>query len=64
MAFTYDIENDAFYKKGVESGIATGEYRNALTVAKRCLAKGMDLLDIAEISGLSIEELKKIAEKD
>jgi predicted transposase/invertase (TIGR01784 family) len=49
-------EINAAVKKGVEKGI---EQKNT-EVIKKCLKKGMSVEDIADITDLSVEEVKKI----
>jgi predicted transposase/invertase (TIGR01784 family) len=43
--------------KGYEEGIAKGELKKAREMALKLLAKGMDITDIAEITGLSETEV-------
>ena len=54
MAFTYDVTKDSLFIKGA--------YKNALQVAQRCLDKGFDFETAADISGLSLEEVQKLAQ--
>ena len=49
-------------EKGLEKGIEKGTFDTKVTTAKRLLARKMALEDIADISGLSISEVKKLAE--
>jgi predicted transposase/invertase (TIGR01784 family) len=61
-----DYINDISYAKdeGIEKGIAIGEERGELKKARetalKLLSKGMDIMDIAEIVGLSVEEIKDL----
>ncbi len=71
MALTYDIEKDRLYQqgmakgieKGIEQGIEKGEYQKAVMTAQKCLLKGMTIMDTAEITELSIEEVQAIAKR-
>lgn len=54
MAFEYDIETDYLFKKGKEEGM---EERNK-EIAKKMKAKGHPVKEIAELTGLSIEQIK------
>ena len=49
-------------EKGEKIGIEKGENNKAIEVAKKMLRKGMDVDDIADISGLSVEEIKKLSD--
>ena len=48
-------------KIGIEKGKAEGANEKAVEVAKKMLRKGIDVDDIADISGLSVEEIKKLS---
>ncbi len=43
-----------------EEGEAIGEHKKAIEVAKKLLAKGTDIAAIADISGLSEEEIERL----
>ncbi len=65
MGITYDIEKDAFFKSGVEKGetigIKKGETKKAQKVVINLFkANKLSLEEIAQVSELSIEEVKKI----
>lgn len=45
-----------------EEGEKLGELKGKLEVANKMLAKGMDMESVSELTGLSIEELKKISQ--
>ena len=45
-------------KKGIKKGLKEGEKKGKIEIAKNMLKKGYKIEDIAEISGLSIEEIK------
>ncbi len=51
-------------KKGVEKGrvegIEKGEKQKAIEIAKKSLLKGLDIEIVADLTGLSIEDIKKI----
>ena len=48
------------YEEGYDKGIAKGEKQNSIEIAKKMLEKGMSEDEIAELTQLSIEEIKKI----
>ena len=50
--------------EGLTKGRAEGERNAKMATAKRLLARKMSLEDIADISGLSISEVKKLAEDE
>ena len=50
-------------ERGVEQGMKLGEHNRNIEIAKNLLKKEMKLEDIAEVTGLSIEEIKDL-EKD
>ncbi len=47
-------------QKGRKEGLLKGAEKKAFDIAKTMLAKGMDCKTIAEITGLSEEEIKKL----
>ena len=47
-------------KQGIEQGIERGREKNKLENAKRMKDKGYPLEEIADITGLSIEEIEKL----
>ena len=47
-------------KEGLEKGIEQGERNKAISMAKNMKARDMDLNLISELTGLSIEEIKKL----
>ena len=51
---------DAGYDKGLKTGIAQGITQGKLQIAKKMLSKKIDLKTISELTGLSIQELKKL----
>ena len=48
------------YKKGYEEGIAKGEKKASKKVALKLLAHNFPIEEIADITGLSIDEIKKL----
>jgi hypothetical protein len=52
-----------FEEIGEKRGIEIGIERNGEEAAKRMVAKGYDLLDIIEITGISAERLREIAQQ-
>ena len=72
MGITYDIEKDAFFKKGeirgiekgIKKGIEKGEIKKATKVVINLFkANKLSLEEIAQVAELSIEEVKRIIEK-
>ena len=51
---------DAGYDKGLKTGREQGKKENSLQTAKKMLAKKFDINTISEITGLTVEELKKL----
>ena len=47
-------------KQGIEQGIEQGEKNKAISMAKNMKARDMDINLISELTGLSIEEIKKL----
>ncbi len=47
-------------KQGIEQGIEQGSEKKAIEIAKNSLTKGIDIETIALITGLTIEEIKKL----
>ncbi len=45
-------------KEGIEVGRAEGESEKAIQIAKNMLAKGMAITDIADLTGLSVEDIE------
>ena len=48
---------------GEKQGIAIGEKRGILETSKKMLQAGMTVQDVARITGLSLEEVKSLANK-
>ena len=48
------------HKSGKEEGKMEGASEKAIEIAKKMLAKGMDMSDISELSGLTIDEINKL----
>ena len=51
---------EAGYDKGFNNGFNSGSKERSLQIAKKLLAKKMDLSEISDITGLSVDELKKL----
>ena len=49
------------YTSGINDGISKGENKKSIEIAKNMLKKNMSIEDISDITGLSIEEIKKIS---
>ena len=47
-------------EKGVQKGVQEGMHRKAIQTAKALLNKKMDIQEISEITGLSVEEIKSL----
>jgi len=60
MGIVYDIEQDAFFKKGVLKGL----HKKAREVAINLLQnQKLTLEEIAEVSGLSLKEVQKMQQE-
>ena len=55
---------NSFYKKGIKEGESKGKIAGKIETAKKMLKKNFSLNDIAELTGLSIEEIQKIVSTD
>ena len=62
MTFTYDVTKYSLFIKGEIKGEKKGAYKTAFQVAQRCLDKVFDFETAADISGLSLEEIQKLAQ--
>ncbi len=51
---------DKGLKAGIEQGIEQGSKQTNLEIAKKMIAKNIDLKTICEITGLSMEDLKNL----
>ncbi|MCP5048817.1 MAG: hypothetical protein GY940_16720 [bacterium] len=49
-------------EKGIEKGIEKGMEKGKLETAKELIKRGVDIVIIAESTGIPIEEIKKLAE--
>ena len=47
-------------EEGIKQGLEQGERNKAISMAKNMKARDMDLNLISELTGLSIEEIKKL----
>ena len=59
-AYFFDKSIELDLKKAKEEGIEQGEKNKAISMAKNMKARDMDLNLISELTGLSIEEIKKL----
>ena len=48
-------------EKGIGIGVEKGERKKAIETAKRMLNKGFDAETVAELTDLSVDEIKKLA---
>jgi hypothetical protein len=60
-----EIENDPYYKKGIElglkQGIEKGEYKKAIETARRMYEEGIrDIAFISRITGIDVERLRAV----
>lgn len=54
------LKIEAYMREGYENGVKAGEKETKLDLAKKMIAKKIKLEDISEMTGLSIDELKKL----
>jgi predicted transposase/invertase (TIGR01784 family) len=47
-------------KEGIEEGKKEGEKEAKITIAKKFLKEGMDIAKVAKVTGLSVDEIKKL----
>lgn len=47
-------------QQGLQKGLLEGEKRKALATARKLKQKGMSIQEIAELTGLSIDEVQKL----
>ncbi len=72
MPFIIEKERDPLYKdglevgmeKGLEKGIEKGKKEQMVASAKKMLAQKLDIDLIAQVTSLSIEEIKKLDTTD
>ena len=55
-----EYAQDEGYKQGRKDGITEGEENKSIEIAKNLLTKQMNIKDIADVTGLSIEEIEKL----
>ena len=48
------------YKEGVSQGISQGEHKAKIETAKNLLAMGISIEQVAQGTGLSIDEIQKL----
>ena len=63
MAFTYDIQNDAFYQQGITQGIAQGIEQNTRTFVLNIKKSGFSTEDISKATGLTKDQIDQIIEE-
>ena len=57
---TIQQDNKRIYKRGKKEGIKQGIMDNSIAIAKKLLSRNNSKEEIAEITGLKIEEIEKI----
>ena len=60
MPFTFDIETDYLYKKGIEKGIQLAIEKNKIDIVCRARLLGCTIEFIAEIISLPAEKVREI----
>jgi len=70
MPFIIEKERDPLYKDGLQKGIEQGQEEGLKkveetkhSIARKMLKEKLDITLIAEITGLSTEEIEKLAQK-
>lgn len=58
----FDEVEEKGIQKGREEGIQKGREEGILSVAKKMIEKGIEINEIAELTGLSMEEIEKLKE--
>ena len=58
---SYSSGYDSGKSEGYSSGLNDGESKKSIEIVKNMLKKNMSIEDISDITGLSIEEIKKIS---
>jgi hypothetical protein len=59
MPITIDISDDHLYKDGITRGMLLGVEKTRIETARKLKEKGFDYSMIAEVTGLSIDEIEK-----
>ncbi len=49
-------------EKGQQIGLEIGKREKAIEIAQKCLSKGMDIAEAADLSGLGVEEIAAISQ--
>ncbi|OKZ75619.1 MAG: hypothetical protein BHW00_01500 [Clostridium sp. 26_22] len=57
---TIQQDNKRIYRRGKKEGIKQGIMDNSIAIAKKLLSRNNSKEEIAEITGLKIEEIEKI----
>lgn len=60
MGIIIDIKKTSIYQDGKEDGKIEGKIETSLDIAQKMIKEGIDLNLIAKITGLSLDELKKL----
>ena len=60
LATTLNKWKQELVQQGLQQGVYEGEKRKAIATAKKLKEKGLSLQEIAEVTGLSIEEVQKL----
>lgn len=56
----YSIQHNMWKQEGIEEGIEKGIEKGRAEIAKRMLVAGLDINQVAQISGLSVEQLQQL----
>ena len=59
--YDYDLDMQVKAEEAREEGLAEGQQQQAIETAKKMLIKKYPLSDIKELTGLSLEAVKKLA---
>ena len=57
------MDEKAIYQAGLDNGKEEGETKAIKEMTKKLLKKGMKIETLAEITGLTIEEIEKLKEE-
>ncbi len=57
------IAKEEGIEEGRREGMEKGENKKAIEIATKMLDKGMNINDISELSGLSVEEIEGLGKK-
>jgi predicted transposase/invertase (TIGR01784 family) len=59
-----DYAREEYFEKGIEKGIEKGVNQKSIEIARKCFQKRMSLEEIAELTGLSVEQIKELKVKN